>query len=147
MRSFIRFIILMLLGIIILFSSCEEESSVISNEHNLPVVEIDIDEKYLWSPDSGLYVIGNNGIAKGCSNPFPANYNQKWEFPAVIRYIPTGEDSPAFEEHVGFRIKGKCSRQKAMKSIGLYWRNEYGNGSLQYPLFPGQGQISSKGCF
>ena len=127
----------MLFGIIILFNSCEEQSSLINNEHNLPVVEIDINEKYLWSPDSGLYIIGENGIAKGCSCPVPANYNQQWEFPAVFRYIPAGEFSPAFEEQVGFRIKGKCSRQKAMKSIGLYWRNEYGNRSLEYPLFPG----------
>lgn len=106
----------------------------------MPVIEIEIDERYLWSPDSGLYVIGTNGIVgvEGCTGSFPANYNQKWEFPAIVRYIPKGEEFPAFEEQVGFRIKGNCSsRIKAMKSIGLYWRSEYGNSSLEYPLFPG----------
>jgi len=106
----------------------------------LPVIEIEIDENHLWSPDSGLYVIGNNGIVgvEGCTGSFPANYNQKWEFPATVRFIPEGEALPTFEEKVGFRIKGNCSsRIKAMKSIGLYWRSEYGNSSLEYPLFPG----------
>ena len=29
--------------------------------HSLPVIKITIDEKYLWSEDSGLFVVGNNG--------------------------------------------------------------------------------------
>jgi hypothetical protein len=121
-------------------SSCEKEYPPIRSEHRLPIIEIEIDEKYLWSPDSGLYVIGNNGVVgiEGCTGSFPANYNQKWEFPALVRFIPEGEELPAFEVQVGFRIKGNCSsRIKAMKSIGLYWRSEYGNSSLEYSLFPG----------
>jgi len=124
---------------IIALCSCEKEDYTIRERHHLPVIEIEIDEKYLWSPDSGLYVIGTNGIPgiEGCTGSFPANYNQKWEFPALVRFIPEGDEIPAFEEHVGFRVKGNCSsRIKAMKSIGLYWRNEYGNSSLEYPLFP-----------
>ena len=139
MKRFTPAIIFLFLSIIILFNSCEEDDLLIGNEHSLPIFEIDIDEKYLWSPDSGLYIIGNNGIAKDCSCPIPANYNQQWEYPAVIRYTPVGEFSPAFGEMVGFRIKGKCNRQKAMKSIGLFWRNEYGKPLLEYPLFPGSG--------
>ena len=139
MRRSIRLIFILLLGCTILIGSCEREDVLIRHKHSLPVVEIEIDEKYLWSPDSGLYVIGDNGIHSGCNNSFPANYNQKWEFPALVRFIPAGEDLPAFEERVGFRIKGNCSREKAMKSIGLYWRKEYGNSSLEYPLFPGSG--------
>lgn len=137
MKRFIPPIIFLFPAIIILFNSCEEDNQPVVNEHHLPIFEIDIDEKYLWSADSGLYIIGNNGISKDCSCPIPANYNQQWEYPAVIRYTPAGGSSPVFEETVGFRIKGKCSRQKAMKSIGFYWRNEYGNRSLEYPLFHG----------
>ena len=145
MRSLLKSAILLYPGIILIMCvACDEDNSPVRNDHDLPVVEIDIDEKYLWSPDSGLYIIGNNGIGSNCSCPVPANYNQDWEFPAVIRYTPAGESSPAFAECVGFRIKGNCSREKALKSIGLYWRNEYGNSSLEYPLFPGSETIQFK---
>jgi hypothetical protein len=129
MRRSGRLITIFFLGSTILLSSCEKENTIIRYDHKLPIVEIDIDEKYLWSPDSGLYVIGNNGVSTECASSFPANYNMKWEFPALVKYTPAGEDLPAFEEQVGFRIKGNCSREKAMKSIGLYWRSEYGNSS------------------
>lgn len=144
MRPSFRLIIILLLGNTILLSSCEIENALIRYDHELPVVEIEIDEKYLWSPDSGLYVIGNNGIPSGCNNSFPANFNMKWEYSALVRFIPEGAVLPAFEEQVGFRIKGNCSREKAMKSIGLYWRSEYGNSSLEYPLFPGSNIIRFK---
>jgi hypothetical protein len=137
MRCPISLIIILPLCSAILLNSCERGNELIHYDHELPVVEIDIDEKYLWSPDSGLYIIGSNGIPTGCNNSFSANYNLDWEFPALVRFIPSGKEFPAFEEQVGFRIKGNCSRGKAMKSIGLYWRSKYGNSSLQYPLFPG----------
>ncbi len=123
----------------LLLASCEKENPLARYDHSLAVVEIEIDEKYLWSPDSGLYVIGCNGIPRGCNPSCPANYNQSWEYPALVRFTPPGKDVPALEERVGFRIKGNCSRVKAMKSIGLYWRNEYGNPYIDYPFFPGSG--------
>lgn len=122
-----------------ILNACEKEEITSRAEHSLPVMEIELNEKYLWSADSGLYVLGSNGINIGCSKTLVANYNQKWEFSAVVRYFPPGEEFPAFEDYVGFRIKGNCSRRKALKSIGLYWRSEYGNSSLQYPLFSGSG--------
>jgi len=123
----------------IVLGSCVKEDLTVRKGHHLPVFEIEIDPEHLWSTDSGLYVIGTNGVfgTQGCTGLFPANYNQKWEFPALVRFIPDGAELPAFEEQVGFRIKGNCSsRIKAMKSIGLYWRNEYGNSAIEYPFFP-----------
>jgi len=123
----------------VILGACEKEDLTIRKSHHLPVFEIEIDTKYLWSPDSGLFVIGTNGVlgVEGCTGSFPANYNQKWEYPALVRYFPEGDELPVFEEQVGFRIKGNCSsRIKAMKSIGLYWRNEYGNSAIEYPFFP-----------
>ena len=122
-----------------MFEACEKEDFTTRESHHLPVLEIEIDSKHLWSPDSGLYVIGANGIPgiEGCTGSFAANYNQKWEHPALVRYFPEGDEFPAFEDQVGFRIKGNCSsRIKAMKSLGLYWRNEYGNSAIEYPFFP-----------
>ena len=74
-----------LLFIIILFLfSCEKQDVIsIVDQGYLPKIEITIDDYHLWSPDSGLYVIGING-AEMCG-PI-ANYNQKWEYPAEIQY-------------------------------------------------------------
>lgn len=70
MRNLIVF-----LGILFVLYSCEEEPIIFEDKGTLPIIRLTIDEKYLWSPDSGLYVIGINGIGNECS--FPANYNQK----------------------------------------------------------------------
>lgn len=122
-----------------LLLSCEKENILSAREHTLPLVEIEIDQKYLWSADSGLYVIGTNGIHIDCSENIYANYNQKWEYPALVRYFPPGADDPSFVHPVGFRIKGNCSRRKGMKSIGLYWRREYGISRLDYRVFGNAG--------
>jgi hypothetical protein len=113
--------------------SCEKEPIILNDNGRLPVINLLIPEKYLWSPDSGLYVIGNNGI-KYDECPYTANYNQKWEFPAYIEYYEN--NTLKFSDNVGFRIKGQCSRGNPMKSFGLYWRKEYGNSTLEYPMFP-----------
>jgi hypothetical protein len=127
MRKAVIFIIA-----IILFYSCNKEQDLNNLNHNLPIININIDERYLWDPDSGLYVVGYNGISyETC--PFVANYNQKWEYPSKISY--TLNNKIAFEDSVGLRIKGTCSRGNSMKSFGIYWRKKYGNRNLLYPIF------------
>ena len=106
--------------IILAFFSCEKEPIFLKDNGILPIVKLSIDEKYLWSQDSGLYI--------------KENYYQKWEFPAKIEYHENGEQ--VFSEDIGFRIKGRGSRRKSMKSFGIYWREKYGNKNLQYPMFP-----------
>ena len=108
----------------------KEPILVIQDTGTLPKLEIIIDDYYLWSPDSGLYVIGTNG-ADNCG--VIANYNQKWEYPAKVKYIES--NSIIFDEKVGLRIKGNCSRALPMKSFGLYWRELYGDPQLNYPVF------------
>ena len=133
-----------LLFIIILFLfSCEKQDvfSIIDQGY-LPKIEITIDDYHLWSPDSGLYVIGING-AEMCG-PI-ANYNQNWEFPASIKYIEN--NSTLFDEKIGLKIKGYCSRIKPMKSFGLYFRGEYGNPILNYPVFKNLNVSSYKRLF
>jgi|TARA_B110000093_G_scaffold59445_1_gene64319 hypothetical protein len=114
-------------------SSCNSDAKEIAtpifltlSDHSLPVVRITIDEKYLWSEDSGLFVVGNNGAEYAGQI---ANYYQDWEFPSYLSYWKNGEK--VFIDTVGFRIKGKGSRAKPNKSIGLYWRDKYGKGKLK----------------
>lgn len=103
----------------IILVSCEKEPVLLNDTGTLPVIRLTIDEKYLWSPDSGLYILEN------CF--------EKWEFPAIIEYLEN--DNLVFRENVGFRIKGNGSRLQAMKSFGIYWRNKYDKKNLKYHMF------------
>ena len=60
----------------------------IEDLRTLPRLEIIIDEYYLWSPDSGLYLVGDN---------FP-NWAQSWEYPGAIRLIENNDT--LFQEDV-----------------------------------------------
>ncbi|MBL4704164.1 MAG: CotH kinase family protein [Flavobacteriales bacterium] len=132
--------ILICLSLILLFS-CKKEGEIDKYAHTLPRLEITINPEFLWSPTEGLYVIGENGIPNSC-DPQPANYNQKWEYPAKIEFFKN--NALEFSEEIGLRIKGNCTRTYAMKSFGLYWRSEYGNNKLTYPIFNGDGGTEFK---
>lgn len=106
--------------LLLVISACKKEYIIdLDDSGTLPVIRLTIDEEYLWSPDSGLYILPN------CF--------EKWEFPAIIEYLEHGHT--IFRENVGFRIKGNASRGNSMKSFGIYWRNEYGNKELSYHIF------------
>ena len=110
---------------LLLIICCKKDPILsIYDSGTLPKLEVNIDEKYLWSADSGLYIVGD---------PF-ANFAQSWEHPGKIKY--SENNYTLFEENVGIRIKGGRSRGFAMKSFGFYFRNEYGNNFLDYPVFP-----------
>lgn len=109
---------------------------------DLSQIKINIDEYYLWSPDSGLHIYGANGTELFIKT---ANFNQKWEFPASVAYYEN--NILQFENNVGFRIKGNCSRGNTMKSIGLYWRSDYGSKKLDYPLFEDENTTNFKRLF
>jgi hypothetical protein len=98
------------------------QDSVIE-QHELAILFLGIDPRYLWSPDSGLFVVGTNGKANW--NGVVANYYQDWEFVSSATLVL--DDSIVFSDSVGFRLKGNSSRAKPNKSFGLYWRSEYGN--------------------
>lgn len=117
----------------IIFLACSKEKHLDSLEHDVPVVKIEINEKHLWSADSGLYIIGSNGTQRGTCSGI-ANYNQDWEYPAFFS-LQIDDEEVIERQQLGFKIKGNCTRANAMKSIGLYWRKEYGEKNIEYPFF------------
>lgn len=106
--------------IVLMLVACKKKPLSFTDSGTLPVIKLTIDEKYLWSPDSGLYLM--------------PNYLKRWEFPAKIEYSEFGISK--FIENVGFRLKGDASRGNSMKSFGIYWRKKYGNKNLKYQMFP-----------
>ncbi|MDF7799319.1 lamin tail domain-containing protein [Pontiellaceae bacterium B1224] len=90
----------------------------------IPTISITSDYDNLYSPASGIYV-----------NPL-----QRWEVPASAELInPDG--SQGFHINAGLRIRGGASRRPARPkhSFRLFFRDEYGEGKLEFPMFGTEG--------
>ncbi len=87
----------------------------------LPMLSLIVDPADLWDPDSGLY-----------TNPYMRG--DVWERPVDITYVDRDRDN-GFHIPAGLRIHGQWSRSFAKKSLRLYFRQDYGVGRLEYPLF------------
>ncbi len=87
----------------------------------LPVVSLVTDPEYFWSSDSGIYV---------------QNFKPEWEYPVNIEFFENdGNNRSVFNERAGVSIKGQNSWELPQKMLGIEFRNEYGKGKLDYPLF------------
>jgi len=89
----------------------------------LPMISLIMDPDDLWDPDRGIY-----------ANPFERG--KAWERPADVTYVDKDRRS-GFHIPAGVRIHGGGSRDYDKKSLRLYFRQEYGAGQLEYPLFAG----------
>ncbi len=86
-----------------------------------------------------------SAVAEGRTWDYQANFTQQgraWERPCRIQ-IFDGGDAPALEAGAGMRITGHAARSLAQKSFNFYFRSEYGDKYLRYPLFGGTGRFRS----
>jgi hypothetical protein len=93
----------------------------------VPTVAISTDNFNLFDPDSGIYV---NAWGHGLD----------WERPASVELInPDGSDG--FQIDAGLRIRGGYSRNTQFRkhAFRLFFRDEYGEGKLKFPLFENEG--------
>ncbi|MEZ5103424.1 MAG: CotH kinase family protein [Draconibacterium sp.] len=94
---------------------------------DIPTISISIAPENLFGSDSGIYV--------------NARYHGKeWERPANVELInPDG--SAGFNIDAGIRIRGGWSRHNGYPkhAFRLFFRSEYGNSKLKYPLFENEG--------
>jgi hypothetical protein len=93
----------------------------------VPSISISTDLKNLFARDSGIYV---NALQDG----------RAWERPASVELInPDGTEG--FHINAGLRIRGGWSRHgdNPKHAFRLFFREEYGKGKLDYPLFENEG--------
>lgn len=93
----------------------------------LPSFVLVTDLKHLFDPATGVY-----------SNP--GNDGREWERPASVELIrPDGEEG--FQVNCGVRIRGGFSRSgdNPKHALRLFFRQEYGDAKLRYPLFGNDG--------
>jgi len=95
----------------------------------IPSISIVTDLAHLFNAQTGIYVNpGNDGIA--------------WERPVSIELIdPVHGAEAEFQIDAGLRIRGAYSRSAGnpKHSLRLFFRSEYGDGKLRFPLFGEEG--------
>ncbi|MDA3928612.1 MAG: lamin tail domain-containing protein, partial [Prolixibacteraceae bacterium] len=97
----------------------------------IPTFSIVTNNENLFDTEKGIYV--NASEARG----------QEWERPVSVELIyPNGEKG--FQIDAGLRIRGGYSRNDWFRkhAFRLFFRNEYGEGKLNYPLFGDEGVSS-----
>ncbi len=105
----------------------------INEDSELPIISLSTNPDNFFGDTSGIYVIGTNGIVGHCSNE-PRNWNQDWERPITIEYFDK-DNERKFCVDAGVKIYGGCTRLYPQKSLGFYFRDEYGYKKLNYRLF------------
>ncbi len=100
-------------------------------EDSIPVVCLSSDPDGLFSSENGIYSFGKN-----FSSSFPyegANFWQDWERETNFEYYVNGKK--ALGVPAGIKIFGQYSRGFSQKSFAVYFRNDYGASSIDYPFF------------
>ena len=91
-----------------------------SAEAKLPVVSLVTAPGNFWDPEVGIYV---------------QDYKPSWEIPVNIELFENdGSDRAAFNERAGVKVNGLYSWQLPQKMLGVYFKKQYGEGTLDYPL-------------
>jgi len=96
----------------------------------IPTLAVSTDLENLFGAQTGIY-----------SNAF--NDGREWERPASLELInPDG--SQGFQVNAGIRIRGGFSRSdnNPKHSFRFFFRGEYGDSSLNYPMFGTEGATS-----
>ena len=102
-------------------------SKMTSSLESLPVISIITDLKNLFDPASGIYVNADG-------------HSLDWERECSVELFNT-DGTPGFNTDAGLRIRGGWSRHDNFPkhALRLFFRDQYGDGKLDYPLFEDEG--------
>jgi len=99
----------------------------------LPIFSIASDPSLFWSDSVGIMSMGPD------ASPIPpyigANFWKDWEIPCAMQMFSNGEEALSMD--AGVKVHGHYgSRPLAQKSLRLAFRDRYGDGAINYKLFP-----------
>jgi hypothetical protein len=87
----------------------------------LPVVSISTNPENFWDASKGIYV---------------QTFKPEWEIPVNIEFFQNdGSIGSAFNEQAGIKVNGLYSWQLPQKMLGVYFKKQYGEGTLAYQMF------------
>ena len=97
--------------------------------NSISTISIVIDPHNLFDPVEGIYV-----NAKACDG-------REWERTTMVEQIDPTDADNGFSTAAGIRIRGAASRSPnyPKHSLRLFFRNDYGDGPLEFPLFGDEG--------
>lgn len=100
------------------------QSGVANSLTAIPTLSIVTDQANLTDGTTGIY-----------SNP--GETGSEWERPVSVELIDPSGAEPGFEINAGLRIRGGGSRNvdNPKHSLRLYFRDDYGDGDLEYEVF------------
>ena len=102
--------------------------------NSVSTISLVIDPHNLFDPVEGIYV-----NAKACDG-------REWERTTMVEQIDPTNDANGFSTAGGIRIRGAFSRDPKYPkhSLRLFFRNDYGDGPLEFPLFGDEGASKFK---
>lgn len=106
--------------------------------YKFPVVFITTDSLNLFGFENGIYVPGKRFADNGFIHFPEGNYlneGSDWERDVHISYFEN-DGTLGFETNSGIRMHGNGSASYPQKSFKIYFRNEYGQNEIDYPIFP-----------
>lgn len=104
---------------------------VVNEGDQLPVVCVVAEPDDLFDTYTGIYTLGPN--ASKTPPFFGANYWMDWEKPAQLSLFE--KDGTGFTVNCGIKIFGAYTRSLPKKSLACMFRDSYGTGELNYPVF------------
>ena len=115
-----------------LSGSVVTNSYLIGTNHELPVLSVSFASKDFFDEREGIYSYGLD-----FEENFPhfgANFWEDREKPVHLAFFEKNGQA-AFEAHTGVKIFGGWSRGNDQRSLSFFFRSQYGDASLEYPLF------------
>ena len=106
--------------------------------NDLPVVSIAIAPDDLWDPEIGMHVAGDAFWIWPFYPYYGSNFWNDWEKEVHIELFEPG-GIIGFKQNLGMKIFGGWSRAEAQKSFSFFARSIYGDGDIDYELFPESG--------
>ncbi len=87
-------------------------------------------------PQTDFTGLGSQGIYVN-----PGQHGKSWEREASVEFIHPDGTTANIQSNCGLRVRGGFSRSTGnpKHALRLFFRNEYGNGKLEYPLFGAEG--------
>lgn len=115
-------------------SNIATTSYLLGVDHDLPVINISVNNGDLYNHSNGIYADG-----PGYGGDFPymgANFWKNWTKKAHVEMF---DDKGGFASDCGLKIFGGFSRALAKKSLRLKFRGQFGDAKVNYDFF-GTGQ-------
>ena len=107
-------------------------SYLVKVNHDLPIISLSFNPEDFFDEKEGIYSFGTDFEAE---RPFfGANFWKDVEKPIHLDFYEK-DGKKGFGANAGVKIYGSYSRELSQRSLAIFFRSQYGENKLDYPLF------------